>query len=837
MAIDPICGMQVDPSVAKWRYETPAGPVFFCSQGCLNRFREQQLGGQAEVASPEVPLTKSCCHAGADSAAEGTALPRGKPFPSLAVLQPTTPPPKAAPKTTARFFCPCCPGVESKVPADCPKCGMPLQPNPGYREATLYTCPMHPEIRRDEPGDCPICGMELEPLTASVADTDSMGLRAMQRRFVGAAIGTVPLLVLAMGPMLGLSLGGLEHGAIGGWLQALLATPVVLWAGWPLWVRGWRSIVLGSPNMFTLILLGTAAAFGLSWLVLLVPQWLPAAASGPHGSLYFESAAVIVTLVLLGQVLEIVARRRVQAAVGELLSLRPETARRLEGDSEVEVPVERLRVGDRIRVLPGARIPTDSRVLEGASFVDESMVTGEPLPVRREPGMSVVGGTLNGDGPLILEVREISTRSLLARIAAAVSEAQRTRAPIQSLADQVAGVFVPVVVAIALLAFLVWVLVGPPEMRWTGGFLAAVSVLLIACPCALGLATPVSIMVGMGRGARDGILIRDGETLERLAAVDVVAFDKTGTLTLGKPHLEATWEVPSESGEALVAEARLRQVAAAIESGSEHPLARAFVEGARSEHVVLPTASEIGIVPGQGVRGKVEGQLWELGRPEWLTGHGMVLPEALREPMARATGSLVLLACDGKIVGGFEVGDELKPASAEAVSELKRMGIEPVLLTGDRRASAERIARAVGIERVFAEVDPEGKLREVRSLKEAGRKVAMIGDGINDAPALAAADVGIAMGTGTDVAIESAGVSLIAGDPRSVARAIRISRRVMTNIRQNLFFAFVYNAAGIPIAAGVLYPWFGMLLSPMWAAAAMSFSSLSVIGNALRLRR
>ncbi|HEY8156108.1 MAG TPA: heavy metal translocating P-type ATPase [Myxococcota bacterium] len=709
-------------------------------------------------------------------------------------------------------------------------------PPPPAAAAARYTCPMHPEIVRDAPGNCPICGMALEPLAPTLDDEASPELLDMERRFRVSALLTLPLFALAMGEMVmpARVAHALPAGALA-WIQLLLATPVVLWGGWPFFERGWRSLQTRKLNMFTLIALGTGAAWGHSLLATLAPGLYPAAfrAHGGGVPVYFEAAAVIVTLVLLGQVLELRARRRTGAAIRALLSLAPPTARRLlEDGREVDVPLASVVVGERLRVRPGEKLPVDGVVLEGESAVDESMLSGEPMPVSKRPGDRVVGGSVNGTGSLLMRAEKVGGDTLLARIVALVGEAQRSRAPIQSLADQVAAWFVPVVVLAAAGTFLIWAWIGP-EPRLALALVNAVSVLIIACPCALGLATPMSIAVAMGRGAGAGVLFRNAEAIEKLRGIDTLVIDKTGTLTEGRPRLVDV--APAEG----VDEATLLRVAASLERGSEHPLAAAIIRGAEERGIPTAPAEGFEAHPGRGVSGRVDGRAVALGSAAWIGSLGAGLgPLAARAEALRAEGKTVVFAArDGRAAGLLAVADPVKESSLAALRELRDEGLRIVMLTGDGRTTARAVAKRLGIDEVVAEALPEQKAEAVRGLAQAGRRVAMAGDGVNDAPALALAEVGIAMGTGTDVAIEAAGVTLVKGDLRGIVRARRLSRATLRNIRQNLFFAFAYNALGIPVAAGLFYPAFGWLLSPMLAAAAMSLSSFSVIANALRLRR
>jgi Cu+-exporting ATPase len=694
-----------------------------------------------------------------------------------------------------------------------------------------YVCPMHPEVVRSEPGSCPICGMALEPRTAPAVEERNPELEDMTRRFWASLILTVPVFLLAMTDMLpGRPLHVPPRAQ--GLLEMALATPVVLWGGWPFFLRMWASFLHRRPNMFTLIGLGTGAAYLHSVAATLVPSAFPASFRGHGGQVdrYFEAASVIVVLVLLGQVLELRARSRTSGAMRALLSLAPRTARHLEADgSEADVPLEQVRPGDRLRVRPGERVPVDGVVLEGASAVDESMITGEPIPAEKGPGGRLTGGTVNGTGALVMRAERVGNDTLLAQIVRLVSEAQRSRAPIQRLADVVSGYFVPAVVIAAALTFTVWAARGP-EPRLAHALLAAVAVLIVACPCALGLATPMSIMVGVGRGASAGVLIKDAAALETLEKVDTLVIDKTGTLTEGKPRL-----VTVEGAE----EAELLGLAASLERGSEHPLAAAVVARAQARGLLLRPVTGFRARTGLGVTGQVGGRTVALGNQALMGELSIPLgPLAERAETLRQEGqTVVFLAVDGRAVGLLGANDPIKPSTPEALRLLREAGLRIVMLTGDSATTAAAVARELGLDGFEADVRPERKAEVVKALQAQGHVVAMAGDGINDAPALAQAQVGIAMGTGTDVAMESAGVTLVKGDLRGIARAIRLSRATMRNVRQNLFFAFVYNALGVPIAAGVLYPVFGLLLSPMVAAAAMSFSSVSVITNALRLRK
>jgi P-type Cu+ transporter len=706
-------------------------------------------------------------------------------------------------------------------------------------QGTVYTCPMHPEIRQVGPGACPICGMALEPELATPATGPNPELADMTRRFwVGLAL-TLPLFALEMAGHFA-DLHALIGSQASNWVQLALATPVVLWAGWPFFARGWASLMTRNLNMFTLIALGTGAAWAYSVVATLFPNLFPAAFRTMDGAapVYFEAAAVITVLVLLGQVLELKARERTGGAIRALLDLAPKRARRVNADgSDEEVGLDAVAVGDRLRVRPGESVPVDGEVLEGRSAVDESMVTGESMPVTKDVGVRVIGGTMNQSGSFVMRADKVGRETMLARIVQMVAEAQRSRAPIQRLADQVSAWFVPLVIAVAALAFVAWSILGP-EPRLTYALIAAVSVLIIACPCALGLATPMSIMVGVGRGAHGGVLIRNAEALERLAKVDTVVIDKTGTLTEGKPQVTAVQGAPGRSTEEIL------RLAASLERGSQHPLAAAIVAAAQRRRLPLAEAADFDAPSGKGVAGSVEGRRLLIGSRRFLEEAGIDMGSGLGGALTtvadrkRAQGeTVVLVAIDGQPAGAIAIADPVKASTPAALAALKQAGIRVVMLTGDNIATARAVAARLGIGELKAEVLPEDKRRLVEGLRRQGRVVAMAGDGVNDAPALAAADVGIAMGTGTEVAMESAGVTLVKGDLNGIVRAMRLSAATMANIRQNLVLAFVYNAAGIPIAAGVLYPVLGLTLSPIIAAAAMAASSVSVITNALRLNR
>jgi Cu+-exporting ATPase len=755
-AIDPVCGMTVDPHTAKHHAEHGGRTYYFCSAGCRTKF----------LADPQKYLG---------------------------------------------------PKAEQKV-----------------LDGAIYTCPMHPEVRQVGPGFCPICGMALEPELASTESGPNPELADMTRRlWIGGALA-VPIVILEMGAHVVGAHGFLPQ-AISNWIQLAFATPVVLWAGWPFFVRGWQSLVTRNLNMFTLIAMGTGVAYGYSLVATLAPDIFPHAVRDHDGAvaIYFEAAAVITVLVLVGQVLELRAREQTSGAIRQLLDLAPKIARRVSDNGEDEdVALDQVVVGDRLRVRPGEKVPVDGEVLEGRSSLDESLVTGESMPVTKEPGTRVIAGTINAAGSFVMRADKVGRDTLLAQIVQMVAQAQRSRAPIQRLADQVSGWFVPLVIAVAVLAFAAWATFGP-EPRLSFAIVAAVSVLIIACPCALGLATPMSIMVGVGRGAQAGVLIKNAEALERMEKIDTLVIDKTGTLTEGKPKVTAI--VPAAG----VTEKELLRLAASVERASEHPLAAAVVGAAQERGLSLTNASDFTAPSGKGVKGIVEGKAVILGTAAFVRENGIdttsLAPQAERLRQDGAT--TIFAAIDGRAAGLLAIADPIKPTAAEALRALAAEGIRVVMLTGDNRTTAQAVARKLDIAEVEAEVLPADKSRVVERLMREGRIVAMAGDGVNDAPALAAAEIGIAMGTGTDVAIESAGIALLRGDLNGIVRARRLSQAVMHNIRQNLFFAFIYNSAGVPVAAGVLYPMFGILLSPIIGAAAMSLSSVSVVGNALRLRR
>ena len=813
---DPVCGMNVTPATAKHFYEHGGRNYYFCCAPCVEKFKADP----AKYLNPPV-----------------------RP-PALVALGTVKP---AAVSAGVAYVCPMCPEVRASKPGPCPSCGMALEPEVPIASSIRieYTCPMHPEIVRPGPGSCPICGMALEPRTVTASGEENPELRDMTRRFWVSLTLTAPLMAIAMGSMIWphAFMGGIDivrgdryvvtpWTSILPWLEFALATPVVLWGGLPFFQRFWTSLLNRSPNMFTLIGMGTGVGYGYSVIAALAPQIFPESlrAMGGYPDVYFEAAAAITTLVLLGQVMELRARSRTSAAIRALLDLSPRTARLLNSDgSEKDVPLEQVKPGDRLRVRPGEKIPTDGVLLQGRSSIDESMITGESMPVEKSANSPVIGATINGSGSFVMRAERVGSETLLAQIVKLVGQAQRSRAPIQRLADRVAEWFVPLVVAIAALTFITWFFLGP-QPRLAHALVNAVAVLIIACPCALGLATPMAIMVGVGRGARAGILIRNAQALEILEKVDTLAVDKTGTLTEGKPTVVGVAAATaSEVDEVL-------RLAASLERASEHPLSAAIVQCAMEHQLKLSEPAEFVNSAGMGIEGIVDGKRVAVGNVHLMAKVGAAAPDAAGIQGNMPGGATILVAIGGEYAGNIVVADPLKPSTVETIRALRNLGIRVVMLTGDNRATAASIAQTLGIDEFEAEVLPAGKLEIVRKLQGQGRVVAMAGDGINDAPALAQANVGIAMGTGTDVAIESGGITLVKGDLTGILRARKLSQATMRNIRQNLFFAFIYNAIGVPIAAGALYPFFGLLLSPIFAAAAMSFSSVSVITNALRLR-
>jgi Cu+-exporting ATPase len=828
-AIDPVCGMKVDPATAPFKATHEGRDYVFCCASCQAKF---QANPEKILSAPPKPMGSGMVPLG---------MVRG--------ITPAQTPgpvrPSGAGKADSRIYvCPMCAEVRQEGPGPCPKCGMALEPeNPVPATKTEWTCPMHPEIVRDGPGSCPICGMALEPRTVTATEEENPELRDMTRRFWVSTALTVPLLAVAMGSMLwphwfsnnginyvsGSDIHGVGLTSILPWLELALATPVVLWGGWPFFQRGWASVVNRSTNMFTLIAMGTGVAYLFSVIAILFPGVFPASfrTMGDRPDVYFEAAAAIVTLVLLGQVLELKARSQTSSAIRALLDLSPKMARVIAADgSERDIPLEHVQAGEKLRVRPGERVPVDGAVIEGSSAVDESMITGESIPVEKTAGARLIGATVNGRGSLVMKAERVGSETMLAQIVRLVSQAQRTRAPIQRLADRVAGWFVPAVIGIAVLTFVSWAAFGP-QPRFAHAIVNAVAVLIIACPCALGLATPMAIMVGTGRGAHAGVLIKNAEALETLEKVDTIVFDKTGTLTEGKPKVVAS------------SDAEVLRLAASVERASEHPLAGAIVAAAGQQNLRLSDASGFEYLTGTGVKAFVDGKRVAVGNRALMTEIGVFgSGRENAQSVASAPGATqVYVAVDGQYAGHIAITDPIKANATDALRQLKALGIRLVMLTGDNPPTAQEIARLIGIEDFKAEVLPAQKTEIVSALQKEGRVVAMAGDGINDAPALAQAQVGIAMGTGTDVALESAGITLLKGDLEGILRARKLSQATMSNIRQNLFFAFIYNSIGVPIAAGVLYPFFGLLLSPILAAAAMSFSSVSVIANSLRLRR
>ena len=797
--LDPVCGMKIDPSSAQ-HLEYNRKTYFFCSSACAAKFREM----------PEKFIQ-----------------------PKMATAAPAKP---VTPAKTNGYTCPMHPEVHRDHPGDCAKCGMSLEREtmPAPPSSPQYTCPMHPQVVSDQPGDCPICGMTLEPMTVQ-ANAANPELESMTRRFWICAALTVPLLAVMLSDLLpGQPMQALLKGSALGWCELAITSPVVLWGGWPFFRRGWASIVSQNLNMFTLISIGAGSAYLYSLVAVLMPQLFPSSfrdMSG-HLNLYFEAAAVITVLVLLGQVLELKARSQTSSAITALLGLAAKTARRISASGEEQdVELNQIHVGDRLRVRPGEKVPTDGVVIEGRSSVDESMVSGEPIPVEKTKDAKAIGGTINGSGSFVMRAERVGADTLLARIVEMVGEAQRTRAPIQRLADTVASYFVPVVLASAAITFIVWAIYGP-QPHYAHAFINAVAVLIVACPCALGLATPMAIMVGTGRGAEAGILIRNAESLETLEKVNTLVIDKTGTLTVGKPLVTAI--VPAEG----IEEANLLQLTASLENASEHPLAAALLAAAKEKKVELLGVEAFQSVLGKGVTGTIRGNTMAIGNAALMSDF-RASTDSLRgqaEALQTEGQTVIFVASNGRFVGFVAVSDPIKDSTAEAIKQLEQDGIKIIMVTGDNHNTAAAVARKLGID-FEADALPERKAEVVKKLQDTGAIVAMAGHGVNDAPALAQAQVGIVMGTGTDVAIETGGITLIKGDLLGIVKARRLSRHTMTNIRQNLFFAFFYNALGVPLAAGILYPFFGILLSPMIAAAAMSISSISVIGNSLRLRK
>ncbi|MGA9529665.1 MAG: heavy metal translocating P-type ATPase [Terriglobales bacterium] len=876
-AMDPVCGMRVKPSTARFKLDHGGQEYFFCCSACMEKFR----------ADPEKILSAPPKAMGSGLVGSGLVM-LGMPAATGQGQTLTTPPTASvaeAPHSSAdrgmagtanaalapdsrTYVCPMCPEVRQTGPGPCPKCGMALDPESPALSSTKteYTCPMHPEVVRSELGVCPICGMALEARMVTVAE-ENPELRDMTRRFWVSLALTAPLLVFAMGSMIwpklrvGFSFGlelvnrpiNISSASILPWLELLLATPVVLWCGWPFFQRGWASIVNRSTNMFTLIAMGTGVAYLYSVVSTVFPQIFPASfrTMSDHPDVYFEAAASIVTLVLLGQMLELRARSQTSSAIRALLDLSPKMARVIATDgTERDLPLDQVKPGDKLRVRPGEKIPVDGIVLDGSSAVDESMITGESMPVEKGSGARVIGATVNSTGALVMRAERVGSETMLAQIVQLVSQAQRTRAPIQRLSDRVAGWFVPAVIGVSIVTFIVWAAFGP-EPRFAHAIVNAVAVLIIACPCALGLATPMAIMVGTGRGAHAGVLIKNAEALETMEKVDTIVFDKTGTLTEGKPRViswagdpadfsnekEATEHVASANRANPKSADEVLRLAASLERASEHPLGAAVVKLAAERGLKLSDVSHFESVPGKGVKGVVEGKLVAAGN--WALMRDLDIFRSDVRPVASSGpiwATRIFVGLDGKYAGVIAVDDPFKSTTAAALRGLKADGIRLVMLTGDNKLIAEAVAKTLEIADFKAEVLPAQKREVIQDLQQQGRIVAMAGDGINDAPALAQADVGIAMATGTDIAMESGGITLLKGDLEGILRARKLSQATMHNIRQNLFFAFIYNSIGVPIAAGVLYPFFGVLLSPILAAAAMSFSSVSVITNSLRLR-
>ena len=844
---DPVCGMNIQIEKAV-DHETYNGKQYhFCSSSCGKRFRSnpEQFLTEKSDQPVEAPTQEGEVHShGIDKLHalhhEPDAQTQKESNSGKSCCSQTNANANKASfaknsNTSAKYICPMCAGVGSEVPDSCPKCGMALEPAfPIATPKTIYTCPMHPEIERDGPGDCPICGMALEPkIVSQESEEDDWELNDMSRRFwVGVSL-TIPLFAMTMAEMVGIPLSRWISPTISGWAQLILASPVVLWAGWPFFQRGWRSVVNRSLNMFTLIAIGTGAAFLYSVVAVLAPDIFPESFRA-HGqvAIYFEAAAVIIVLVLLGQILELRARKRTSGAIRELLSLAPPTAVVVRNGVETEIPLDHVHAKDILRVRPGDKVPVDGTLTDGNSSIDESMITGEPVPVRKQIGDYVIGGTVNQTGSFLFRADRVGSETMLSQIVEMVAGAQRSRAPIQRVVDQVSAWFVPAVVLTAALTFFIWAVFGPPP-NLANALINAVAVLIIACPCALGLATPMSIMVGVGRGAKEGILIKSAEILETMKKVDTLIVDKTGTLTEGKPKLTKAMTTSRFSENDLI------RLSASVEQNSEHPLASAIVTNARELNLVIPKVENFDSVTGAGVRGDVENRTVVIGKPSFLSESGVANVDQLIELASdlQAKGNTVMFVGIGNQAAGIlAVSDPIKKSTPDAIRELHKLGLKIIMLTGDNAKTASAVASQLNIDEIEAGVSPEDKHERVVTLRKKGHVVAMAGDGINDAPALAAASVGIAMGTGTDVAIESAGVTLVRGDLQGIIKTIQLSRAVVRNINQNLVFAFGYNTLGIPIAAGVLYPFFGILLSPMLAAAAMSVSSLSVVANALRLR-
>ena len=818
MVIDPVCHMNIEPENAAGKSEHNGSTVYFCSEYCKETFDkdpDKYPIGDADEKEHDMDHEHHDHSHHDHTGHEHTEHEHNDNG------------------SDVMHVCPMHPDIKIMGAASCPTCGMGLEPlEPVIVTKQEFVCPMHPEIVKDEQGSCPICGMALEPRTVTLREEENPELTDMSRRFWISTVFSLPLLLFTMSKMFPAI--SFDSSGWGNWFELVLATPVVLWAGAPFFKRGWDSIVYKSLNMFTLIAIGMGVAYLYSLVATFLPEIFPAAFRDANGEvgLYFEAAAVITTLVLLGQVLELRARSKTSSAIRALLGLAPNSARIVdEKGEEKDIPLADVMVGDLLRVRPGEKVPVDGKVTDGESFIDESMISGEPMEVKKSIGDSVTGGTVNGNGSFLMKTERVGSDTLLAQIVKMVSEAQRSRAPIQGLADKVSSYFVPAVVGFSIITFIVWSIVGPdPKMAYA--LVNAVAVLIIACPCALGLATPISIMVGTGRGATAGLLIKNAEVLETFEKIDTLVVDKTGTLTEGKPKLVTIVSLNGRSEDELI------RLVASLERMSEHPLGNAIVAAAKERNLEFLDVKEFESLTGRGVKGKVDGKLMAVGNVKLLSEEGVKradLETKANEQRERGE-TVVFVSIDGKPAGYLGISDPVKPTTKEALLQLQAEGIEVIMLTGDNRKTAESVAKELNIKEVKAEVMPDEKHSVIKELQSSGRKVAMAGDGINDAPALAQADVGIAMGTGTDVAMESAGITLIKGDLMGIVRARKLSRGTMRNIRQNLFWAFIYNALGVPLAAGVLYPFFGLLLSPMIAAAAMSFSSVTVIGNALRLR-
>lgn len=809
MPIDPVCQMEVE-STSEYKLETAGNTVYFCSENCLATYTSDEK----EFRANDKQATSECC--GSENNIQSSEET------------------KINPANDAAYFCPMCPDVKSSKPGFCPKCGMALERNPNVDlRVQEYTCPMHPEVKSDSPGACPKCGMELEPVLSQPSSSDEKEYTDLKRRFWVSLALTLPIVFLAMAEMLGIPVSKIVSPMVSAWVQLLLASPVVVWGGWTFFVRGWHSIVNRSLNMFSLIAIGTGTAFLYSLVAVVIPGFFPESfRQDGQVAVYFEAAASIIVLVLLGQLLESKGRNRTNSAIRELLSLTPNNATKVTDGKDTIVPLEAVEVNDILRVKPGEQVPVDGVLIDGRSSVDESMISGEPIPVEKTEGDQLVGGTMNQTGGFTMRAEQVGSSTVLSQIVDLVSQAQRSRAPIQKMVDRVSAYFVPAVIACSIFTFLVWSVWGPSP-RMVYALVNSVAVLIIACPCALGLATPMSIMVGIGRGAKEGILIKNAEVIEKMKSVDTIVVDKTGTLTEGRPKIKEIMRlVDLDENEFLSA-------VASVEKGSEHPLANSIVENALKRDIEIAAPSNFLSVTGMGVQGTVSQRRVMVGKFDFLKSNEVHNLDELKESMERMQDlgdSVVCVAIDEKAAGLISVSDPIKENTKTALNQLHSLGIKIVMLTGDNERTALSVAENLGIDEFRANVSPSDKHDYVEWLKSQGKTVAMAGDGINDAPALAIADVGISMGAGTDIAIKSSDVTLVSGDLRGLASSMLLSRQVVSNIHQNLFFAFAYNALGIPLAAGILYPFFGILLSPMIAAAAMTFSSVSVIANSLRLQ-